>query len=295
MSTTTPSLFPVYTQVWHTSPPPSISPTRPELSAAGKTIVITGGGTGIGASIALAFAQAGAAHIGLIARREEKLKSSAAEIRSVSPSTKVSYAIADTLDVPALTAAFQKLDTELGSIDVMVSNAGYLSTPATVLEADAKDWWRAIEVNVLGTFNTIRAFIPLAAKDAVLLNISTGIAHMPSNLEGVSAYAAGKVAGAKLVEYVSNELKESGKGVRVYNVQPGVVASEMNDKHGKVPPMDSPDLPANFCVWLASPEGKFLDGKFVWVNWDVDELKARAKEIAADPHELVLTLRGPTY
>ena len=39
------------------------------------------------------------------------------------------------------------------------------------------------------------------------------------------------------------------------------------------------ELPGQFCVWLASPEAKFLRGKFVWVNWDVDELKERAEEI----------------
>ena len=41
-------------------------------------------------------------------------------------------------------------------------------------------------------------------------------------------------------------------------------------------------LPASFNVWLASPEAKFLKGKFLWANWDVDELKAQAKEIEAN-------------
>ena len=40
-------------------------------------------------------------------------------------------------------------------------------------------------------------------------------------------------------------------------------------------------LPGNFNVWLASPEARFLKGKFLWSNWDVDELKAQEKEIAA--------------
>ena len=40
-------------------------------------------------------------------------------------------------------------------------------------------------------------------------------------------------------------------------------------------------LPASFNVWLASPEARFLKGKFLWANWDVDELKAKAKEIEA--------------
>jgi hypothetical protein len=44
---------------------------------------------------------------------------------------------------------------------------------------------------------------------------------------------------------------------------------------------DLVSLPASFNVWLASPEARFLKGKFLWANWDVDELKAEAKEIEA--------------
>lgn len=51
------------------------------------------------------------------------------------------------------------------------------------------------------------------------------------------------------------------------------------------------DLPGHFLVWLASPEGAFLKGKFLWINWDVDELKAKAEEIAA-PNKLVTGLVG---
>ena len=50
-------------------------------------------------------------------------------------------------------------------------------------------------------------------------------------------------------------------------------------------------LPASFNVWLASPEARFLKGKFLWANWDVDELKARAKEIEAST-ELTIGLIG---
>ena len=60
--------------------------------------------------------------------------------------------------------------------------------------------------------------------------------------------------------------------------------------------LDNPDfdvvsLPASFNVWLASPEARFLKGKFLWTNWDVDELKARAKEIEAST-ELSVGLVG---
>jgi hypothetical protein len=50
-------------------------------------------------------------------------------------------------------------------------------------------------------------------------------------------------------------------------------------------------LPASFCVWLASPEAQFLKSKFLWSNWDVDELKAKAKEIEAS-NQLSIGLSG---
>lgn len=55
--------------------------------------------------------------------------------------------------------------------------------------------------------------------------------------------------------------------------------------------MVTDDLPGNFLVWVTSPEGEFLKGKFVWVNWDVDELKARTEELK-DHKKLVTGLRG---
>jgi NAD(P)-dependent dehydrogenase (short-subunit alcohol dehydrogenase family) len=229
-----PALFPSYTKKWHTSSTPVIDPTRPELSAKGKVIVITGGGTGIGAQIALSFARAGASAIGLIARREEILQSSKAEIEKVSSSTKVNYAVADILQVADLTFAFEKFHSSFGKIDILVSNAGFLNKPSKISSVDSDDWWKAMEINVRGTFNTIRAFLPLASLQPTLPNITSGVVHLPSKLPGMSAYAASKVGNAKLVKYVGNEVH----GLHVVNVQPGVIASEMNTKHSEIPPMD---------------------------------------------------------
>ena len=112
-------------------------------------------------------------------------------------------------------------------------------------------------------------------------------------MNGVSAFAASKTANAKLASYIAFDLGK--KGVKVYSVQPGSVASDMNAKGREAvdnPPMDYGErsvpcfaensnfrsiasLPADFYVWLVCPEATFLHGRFVWVNWDVDELKAR--------------------
>ena len=56
--------------------------------------------------------------------------------------------------------------------------------------------------------------------------------------------------------------------------------------------MNAVSLPADFMVWLASPEAAFLKGRYVWANWDVDEMLARKEEIEADLSLLTMTLEG---
>ena len=54
--------------------------------------------------------------------------------------------------------------------------------------------------------------------------------------------------------------------------------------------MNAVSLPADFMVWLASSEAAFLKGRYVWANWDVEEMLARKEEIEADPNLLTMTL-----
>lgn len=237
-----PSFLPAFTKDWHTSPPPSISPSRPELSVKGKNIIITGGGTGIGAAIALSFAKAGASAIGLVARREDKLKASKADIEKLGLGTKVEYALADVVDAAALEKAFTSFLTSFGKINVLVANAGYIHDPSSILEADPADWWKTIEINIRGPFNSIRAFAPVAADKALFINITSGVGHLPaSNFAwGPSGYAVSKLANSKLVEYAAVELKD--KGISMVNVQPGVVSSDMQQKSGAIEAYDTGKL-----------------------------------------------------
>ena len=80
--------FTSFTSTWHSTPYALISPSRPELSAAGRTVVVTGGGTGIGKAIAKAFAQAGASSVAILGRRVDRLRSAIKEISDAVSGTK---------------------------------------------------------------------------------------------------------------------------------------------------------------------------------------------------------------
>lgn len=214
-----------FTKTWHHTPYAGISPTRPELSVAGKNIVVTGGGTGIGKAIAIAFAQAGARSIAILGRHEEKLHTATAEIRSASTgSTQVLYKVADITKAPSIRSSLAEIVQGVGSISIFVANAGMLPQPCDVGTADVDSWVSGFSGNVVGPLNSIQAFLPLASQNAVLINIVTVIAHM-APLPGMGAYAASKAANAKMVDYVAAE----NPGLHIVNVHPGVVATQINE------------------------------------------------------------------
>ncbi|KAF4825361.1 Short chain dehydrogenase citE [Colletotrichum tropicale] len=95
----------------------------------------------------------------------------------------------------------------------------------------------------------------------------------------------------KLAEYLSSENKDR---LRVISVHPGLIQTPMAEeleKAGLKFPYDDISLPADFLVWAASQEAAFLNGKFVFANWDVEELKASAGKIEGGA-DLSLMLRG---
>ncbi|KAE8454263.1 hypothetical protein EG329_005188 [Mollisiaceae sp. DMI_Dod_QoI] len=278
--------YPSFTQAFHHSPYPEISPSRPTLSAKGKVIFITGGGTGIGKAIAAAFIEAGATAIVLIGRTETTLKSAQAEL-SVTDTTVVRYHLADITDPAAVEDAFSTTVQRYGKVDVLINNAAYLAVHKPLIVSPLDDYWRGFEINVKGPIVTTQAFLKIARPGATLINVSSGAAHIPY-IPDYSGYSAAKLASSKIMEYVQRENPE----LRVFNLQPGTVETSMAKKSGlSIDKYDEPGLPAAFCLWLVSQESEFLRGRFVWANWDVGELMARAEEIK-EKDLLTIALNG---
>lgn len=136
------SPFPSLTETYHNASYDAISPTRHELSVADKTIIVTGGGRGLGPEIAKAYAAAGASHLVLLGRTQSTLSQTAEEIEKDFASVSVSTHIADVADEVAIGTVAEKV----GKWDVLIMNAGLYAEPHSIEKSDPADWWRAFEV-----------------------------------------------------------------------------------------------------------------------------------------------------
>jgi NAD(P)-dependent dehydrogenase (short-subunit alcohol dehydrogenase family) len=134
--------YPAPVTEWHNDTYDKIDPKRPELSQAGKNIVITGGGSGIGREIAIAFAQAGAANIHILGRTAQSLIETKALVQEKHSNATIATHVADLLDETALANA-SKL---IGHWDVLVANAGYIPKPELIEGSNAEEWWKTFEV-----------------------------------------------------------------------------------------------------------------------------------------------------
>ncbi|KAK3686591.1 hypothetical protein LTR37_019652 [Vermiconidia calcicola] len=268
--------FPSPTAIWHDKAYESISPTRSELSAKGKTVLITGGGTGIGAETARCFAEAGASRIAILGRREQPLLDTKSSIQRDFPQVDVFTASTDVMKKSDVDEAFENFVGD-GRIDVLVSNAAVTGPHDSVRDADVDEFLEGIQQNLRGSLHVAQAFLRYAATSAVAIDVNSSAAHVNFAPKFVS-YSIAKLAVFRLWD----SLAFASPAISVFHVQPGIVDTAMSRETGGVAALgfeDHVSLPASFHVWLASPEARFLKGRFLWANWDVDELKEKAQEL----------------
>ncbi|MCJ1419677.1 hypothetical protein MMC32_006033 [Xylographa parallela] len=273
--------FPSFTAEWHKDTYVTIDPQRPELSAKGKSVIVTGAGSGIGRATVKAFAMAGASRFALLGRTVATLEETKRLIEVEYPAA---HCTAYPVDVADETAV-HKAAVDIGTWDVLVLNAGKALTPTPIGETNVLDWWNIMETNLKGAVVAVHAFLPTRSSAASIIGINAGMINLPATqypATGSSAYVTSKIAQVKLLEHVAAENPD----VFVVSVHPGVINTAIVDHSGletKGFLFDDVNLPAHFNVWVTSPEAKFLRGKFVWANWSVPELMTRAKEIEETP------------
>ncbi len=227
----------------------------------GKVVAITGASRGIGAAAVRAFAPAGA-RVALLSRDEAAISALAADVGGLALACDVASA-------DGVAAALARVEADLGPLDVLINNAGVIEPIARLAEADPEAFGRAIDINLKGVFNGMRAALPgmIARHSGTIITVSSGAAHNP--LEGWGAYCSAK-AGAAMLTRVAH-VEAGPAGVRVMGLSPGTVATEMQvkikasginpvsrlDPSAHIPA----DWPARALLWMCSPDADAFRGQ----------------------------------
>lgn len=156
------------TETYHKEPYPAIDPSRPELSQKGRTVLITGGATGIGFAIASAFVAASASRIILVGRRASMLDDAIAKLHRLSgaQSTNLLQKACDVTELDQVAKLWAQLAEEGIVVDTMVVNAATIGTAGSVLERGTLDVWQDFTMNVRAVMDFTERFYKQAGKGA---------------------------------------------------------------------------------------------------------------------------------
>lgn len=250
-----------------------------------KTVLITGGATGVGYSISKAFAEAGVARIAIISRSPGPQEKAKTELEAAYPLTRVLRYQASITDDIRMTEVLR----DLGAVDVLVLCAAVSHRRAKATEISTQEMQDVFDTNVIAAFNLTKAYLatPLpAAGTKTIINISSAAAQMRSPLRG--GYGSSKAAITQMMQHFAFE--QESDDVRIFSFHPGAFFTSAVAEHYTEDAMiwDDINLPAHFARWLAGPESGFLSGRYLWAHWDVDELIALKDRL--ENHRSFLTI-----
>ncbi|MDY0975203.1 SDR family oxidoreductase [Massilia sp. CFBP9012] len=187
----------------------------------GKVVLITGGGTGIGAEAARLLAERGA-RVAVAARRKDKLDGVVARI--VAAGGEARGYVLDVTDKKQVEAVVAAVVADFGRLDVLINNAGLMPI-RPMAEVNTDEWDAMIDVNIKGTLYGIAAALPrfLAQQGGHIINLSS-VAGVKVFSPGGTVYSGTKFAVRAISEGLRHEV---GSQVRVTSIEPGAVESDL--------------------------------------------------------------------
>jgi NAD(P)-dependent dehydrogenase (short-subunit alcohol dehydrogenase family) len=190
-------------------------------SLAGKSALVTGGGSGIGLGTAKRLAADGA-HVTIAGRTEKRLSDAVAEITAgAAPDVKVQYVVADV----TVEADVERAVAAAGELDILFACAGGSLHGGPIVGSDAAAWRATVDLNLVGTFLSVKhaALAMIPRERGSIIGMSSIAGHTTHRF--MSAYCASKAGIEMLVKCAADELGEHG--IRVNAVQPGIVDTEL--------------------------------------------------------------------
>lgn len=236
----------------------------------GEVAIVTGSDSGIGQAIAIEFASNGAdVAIDYLEDREGAERTRAAVEKAGGRAIVIRGDVGDADDVETL---FKQCEERLGTVTILVNNAGTDSSGKPVSELSVKDWMNSIQTNLTGPFLCSRRFInalKLKNKPGKIINISSVHEEIPR--AGAAEYCAAKGGLRNLMRCLALELAD--KGINVNNIAPGMVLTPMNQEAVDDPkkreeqvqsiPMKraaQPEEVAKVALFLASSDSNYVHG-----------------------------------
>jgi len=239
----------------------------------GKKALITGGDSGIGAAVAIAYAREGAdVAIAFLQGEEKDAASIGALIEAAGQ--KAVLCPCDISDDAQAEALIKQVTTELGGLDILVNNAAYQRYYESFDDITLDDWRKTFETNVHAVFNLTRLCVPHLADGGSVINTASVNSKKPT--PNILPYSATKGALANLTIGLAGLLAE--KGIRVNAVLPGPIwtpfipagmAAEEVEQFGSQTPFGRPGQPAELAsayVMLAADSASYTSGALLTIS-----------------------------
>jgi 3-oxoacyl-[acyl-carrier protein] reductase len=231
--------------------------------------LITGGGRGIGASIARELAAAGM-EVAVTGRTAAQVEAVATEVGGRALVGDVS----SPRDVERWFAALEH-------VDLLVNNAGISGPGSGFLDEQPDAWWHVFEVNVRGVFLCCRQAVPrmLERGGGRIVNVASGAAYLPTSGMPSTAYGPSKAAVHRFSELLAGQL--AARGVFVFSISPGLVRTEMTQQaFAEDAPWTPPECAPRLVRALASGRFDRLAGRYLHAEHDrPEELEERIDAI----------------
>ena len=239
----------------------------------GRVAVVTGGNGGIGRGIALGLAEAGAA-VAVWGRNDEKNQRVLSELKAIG--IRSMAVMVDMTNRAGLEPAVNKVESELGSVNILVNNAGIASLSGGVVNEKPEDWDRVIETQLNSVFllSKLAAQSMIRQKSGKIINIASMYSFFGSGL--VPSYSAAKGAIVQLTKSMAIEL--APHNIQVNAIAPGWIETDMTAPVRTTPMNDEilartpagrwgqPEDVAGAAVYLASRASDFVTGDTIRVD-----------------------------